>query len=327
MIESYQKENLAKETPIESEQFSVSSCIELLHKFEKQEQSFSGEKLIFEDVGYKDVYNISAPFESNGHRYIIGRVEEREAIAMSHIAFFQEDNGVWKPVEGAPVLPLEDGFVQKINNELLIGGVEVYSLPTQDNIHAIGYRTVFYKGDSILTLKRFTDGPDRMKDIRLVSLPSGEIGVFTRPQGGENGKGKIGFLKVPNIDNLNKEKILDASIFENQFLSQEWGGANELHMLENDTIGVLGHIAYQDELNHKHYYAMSFTYNLNTRETSPIKIIATRRNFPSGEAKSPELEDIIFPGGLVRHSDGTATLYAGLSDAEAGSIIIPDPFI
>ena len=27
-----------------------------------------------------------------------------------------------------------------------------------------------------------------------------------------------------------------------------------------------------------------------------------------------------------RHGDGTATLYAGLGDAAAGSLVVPDPF-
>lgn len=77
---------------------------------------------------------------------------------------------------------------------------------------------------------------------------------------------------------------------------------------------------------HKHYAAMSFIYNPAEHRASPISIIATRRNFPPGECKTPELEDVIFPGGLIRHGDGTATLYAGLSDAEAGKVTILDPF-
>lgn len=34
----------------------------------------------------------------------------------------------------------------------------------------------------------------------------------------------------------------------------------------------------------------------------------------------------MFSGGLVRAADGTATLYAGLSDVEAGCVVLPDPF-
>ena len=114
--------------------------------------------------------------------------------------------------------------------------------------------------------------------------------------------------------------------FENQFDPEEWGGVNELHPLQNGRIGVIGHIGYKDEQANKHYYAMSFVYDPEAHHASPIEIIATRKNFPSGDAKIPEFADIISPGGLVRHGDGTATLYASLSDAEDGSIPIPDPF-
>jgi len=57
-----------------------------------------------------------------------------------------------------------------------------------------------------------------------------------------------------------------------------------------------------------------------------MEIIATRNEFPPTEAKRPDLQDVVFSGGLVRHGDGTATLYAGLSDARAGCITLPDPF-
>ena len=72
---------------------------------------------------------------------------------------------------------------------------------------------------------------------------------------------------------------------------------------------------------------MTFVYDPKNHTSSLIEIIATRKNFPEGGVKKIELSDVIFPGGLVRHGDGTATLYAGLSDAEAGNVEIPDPFI
>ena len=39
------------------------------------------------------------------------------------------------------------------------------------------------------------------------------------------------------------------------------------------------------------------------------------------------LEDVIFSGGIHRLEDGKARLFAGLSDAEAGFLDIPDPFL
>jgi hypothetical protein len=63
---------------------------------------------------------------------------------------------------------------------------------------------------------------------------------------------------------------------------------------------------------------MSFKYDTKKHRASPIKIIATRANFPEGSAKTPKHEDIIFLSGLVYHNNNTAKIYTGLSDAEAG---------
>jgi hypothetical protein len=91
-------------------------------------------------------------------------------------------------------------------------------------------------------------------------------------------------------------------------------------------IGVLGHIAYFDEKEHRHYYAMVFCINPRNGQATSPEIIASRSDFPDGPAKRPDLVDVMFSGGLIRHGNGTATLYAGLSDAEAGRVLLPDPF-
>lgn len=299
-------------------------------QLEEKEAPRLGEKLEFSGVGERSVYNISAPFQSGEMTLIAGRVEAPEAWADSHVMFFQENDGIWVPAEGAPAFKLEDGFATRIGEELIFGGVEVYIDPATHhpelNPRSISYRTVFYRGTDVSSLTKFAVGPDMMKDIRLASLPSGRIAVFTRPQGGQYGRGNIGYVRLESLDDLNAQNILSAKIIENQFSPGEWGGANELHVLDDGTIGVLGHIAHEDAEGGKHYYAMSFVYNPETHSASPVQIIATRRNFPPGKKKMPELEDVVFPGGMIRHGDGTATLYAGLSDIEAGRITRPDPF-
>ena len=111
-----------------------------------------------------------------------------------------------------------------------------------------------------------------------------------------------------------------------QFYPEEWGGANEAHLLSNGLVGVLGHIAcFDDEMN-KHYYPMVFAFDPGSKTASGMEIIAIRKNFPEGPAKLPSLIDVLFSGGLVRRGDGTAELYVGVSDAEAHRIVIPDPF-
>ncbi|MNZ65472.1 hypothetical protein D3C78_836680 [compost metagenome] len=71
---------------------------------------------------------------------------------------------------------------------------------------------------------------------------------------------------------------------------------------------------------------MVFAIDPATGEYSDIQLIAVRNQFLPGVAKRPDLEDVVFSGGLVRHEDGTANIYAGISDAEAQRATIPDPF-
>ena len=282
--------------------------------------------LNFRGVDGHDVYNISQPFDIGGKTVIAGRVEKREEWAKSNVVFFEKGKDSWEYVENSPVLPLEDAFATNFGDEVVMGGVEVYTINNEYDSKDIGYRTVFYRGRNLNNLERFAHGPEKMKDIRLVPLKDGGIGVLTRPQGGNFGKGMIGSVQIQSLDELNKEKIMEAEIMEGLFKEDEWGGANELHILKDGRIGVLGHIAYQDESHYKHYYAMTFIYNPKTHEATPIRILATREDFPKGEYKMPELKDVVFPGGLVRHNNGYATLYAGLSDAQAGIVTLPDPF-
>lgn len=303
-------------------------CIGLINDFDKKEIP-QGEKLQFEGVeeGY-DVYNISAPFYVGDKVFVTGRVEKTEVTADSdsQVMLFEQMNGGWCLANEQPKFKMEDGFAARIGEELIIGGVEVFPDPTEENPNHKNYRTIFYRGKDTTSLEQFTVGPDGMKDIRLISLPNGKIGVFTRPQGEIGGKGKIGYIEIDSLDDLkNKDILNNAKIIENQFPEGEWGGANELHLLKDGRIGVIGHIAYEDEKG-KHYYAMAFIYDPVTKSSSPIEIIATRKNFPNGKAKSPKHDDIIFPGGLIRNGDGTATLYVGLGDTETGKITIVDPF-
>ena len=304
---------------------------ELFEEFQTRERLPMGEFLSFEGVGGKDVYNITAPFTVDGRSYIAGRVEPRDTAGNSEVQFFEEKNGTWVAAAEALVFRLEDPFVTRVENELVFGGVETFPNPDAHYSGELGFRTVFYRGNTLQSLKLFARGPDLMKDIRLIQLRNSRVAVFTRPQGlgvAGAGRGKIGFTTIPNLDALNAEQIVNAKIIEGQFLDHEWGGVNELHLLENDRIGALGHIAYADDAGKKHYYAMAFTFDPDTSTPSPLRIIASRENFPEGPAKrSPELDDVIFPGGMIRNRDEhSVTLYAGVSDARAGRITRQDPF-
>lgn len=299
-------------------------CTDLLIEFEAKKLNISGEKLTFIGTKGKDVYNITKPFEDDGELIIAGRVESRNS-EESEVNFFKEIDGNWVKVEKNVTLELQDPFVTKISGELVLGGVETY--PNLALEGSLGYRTIFYRGKDINDLKRFSVGPEFMKDIRLLELSSNKILVFNRPQGAIGGRGKIAFTIIHSLDELNAQVISNAELLTTQFIAAEWGGSNELHLLNNGLIGVLRHVSCFDKIMDKHYYAMAFAFNPETKEVSPIKLIATRKNFKPGEFKRKDIIDVIFSGGLTRLKGGMAELYAGVSDIEAYKILIEDPFL
>lgn len=300
------------------------TCERLLAEFKSKAKPTNPEKIVFSDIGENDVYNISAPFEDSGELVIAGRVESRDS-EHSNVNFFVERNGQWVPREGAPVLELQDPFFTRIAGELVLGGVQIFPHPTLEG--QLGWRTVFYKGQSIASLREFAKGPDGMKDLRLVELKDGSIGVLTRPQGEKGGRGKIGWTRISSLAELTVDVVNEAPLLEGQFIDEEWGGANEPHLLANGFVGVLGHVASFDGEGNRHYYPIVFALDPETGTFSDMELIATRSQFLPGPPKRPDLVDVVFSGGLVRKSDGTAVLYAGISDAEAQKITIVDPFL
>lgn len=301
----------------------VLSCEALLDAYRsKANRPVEAVKLVFDGVDGRDVYNIAAPFEDEGEQVIAGRVERRDS-EESEIYFFVRKGEKWVPREGAPVLGLQDPFFTMIGGELVLGGVQTF--PHHERVGELNWRTVFYKGGSLNRLELIFQGPDHMKDLRLVELADGAIGVFTRPQGEKGGRGKIGFARVDRLEDLTVGIVLEAPLLE-QFREEEWGGCNEIHLLANGRLGVLGHIARFDNQGDRHYYPMVFGYDPNSGTYSDMEIIAERSDFLPGPSKRPDLADVVFSGGLVREGGGRATLYAGISDAEAQKLVIEDPF-
>lgn len=308
-------------------QEQAKSCGQLLEQFRQSRRADAafGEKLAFAGVGGKDVYNITAPFRDDGEWVIAGRVEDRHS-EISEVMFFVDRSGTWTPREGAPVFNLQDPFVSTVQGEMVFGGVEVY-FDGDDPHYVTSWRTVFYRGRSVNELKPFSKGPLTMKDIRLVELANGRVGIFTRPMMVGGARALIGYAEVGELAELTEDVMANAELLHGQFIPEEWGGANEAHLLTNGKVGVLGHIACMEDNNIRHYYPMTFGFDPATRQSTPIKLLAERSMFPDGPAKRPDLQDVLFSGGMIRMEDGKARMYTGVSDAEAHVLIIDDPFL
>ena len=288
-----------------------------------------GEILNFAGVGDHDVYNPSVPFTLDGMTIIAGRVEKRTD-ELSSVIFFTETGGVWLPIEGAPVFNLQDPFVTFAGDELIFGGVYV-----EWEEGRAKWSTDFYRGDSIYNLRKFASGPAQMKDVRLLQLSDKRIAIFSRPQGEVMAErfgciAKIGFTTVEGFDAVTADAIENAPLLFDHFLPDEWGGCNQLFQLKNGLIGAIGHKSWGEMIDGEHflhYYSMAFALDPQTRKMTHTKVIASRDCFPEGLTKEPRLQDVTFTAGIIRHDDGTATLYTGLNDCQIGKLDIVDPLL
>ena len=300
--------------------------------FEKSGKIAESALLTFKGVDGFDVYNCSIPFEWAGKRYIYGRVEKREEWARSWVRLFEKTGeDEYTAVPGSMIYQLEDPYIQFIGGELILGGTHVVKEAGKIKSYC-GY---FYRGVDLEDLFYFTTGPDRMKDIRLVPLRDGRIGVFSRPRGEEverkYGSGSvIGFAIIDSLDGLTAEVIENAPAIGNLFGKGEWGGCNQCYLLKDGRIGVIGHKCYQekdaDGVDQSVYMNVAFIFDPETHEATEPEIIATAGSYPKAPAKKPNLKDCAFTSGIVLREDGKAELYSGVGDTHEGRAVIENPF-
>lgn len=277
------------------------------------------------DLG-RDIYNITAPFQFDGLKLIAGREETRSHPLKSRIGFYAEDGGIWHKVSHYEYLDveLEDPFITKIDDSLILGAVRV-----DWRTKPLDFKTVFYEMESLDTMRLLAEGPPQMKDIRLKQLNNGEVLVMTRPQHyGPNGLDRqIGYFKIHHLDELTPERIEhEAVLLSDLYADGEWGGANEIHIIDEETVGVLAHKGKQDDFGNLDYKATVFELNHVTGEAQPMRELLSRNDLPPGPTKTEYHRNVVFSGGLERHGNGQATWYGGVSDATAGHKTIDDPF-
>ncbi|MGO4936237.1 DUF1861 family protein [Fundicoccus sp. Sow4_H7] len=297
----------------------------MLNEYRNGTKANHPKRIKFEGVDEeKDIYNISAPFVINDETYLLGRVESRDSES-SEIFAFKKENDIYVKDNNFTTLALQDPFVTFIDGQIVVGGVETQ--PKEDKPNELDWWTVFYAGNDLFDLKRIFAGPKGMKDLRLKQLEDERILVLTRPQGEKGGRGKIGAAIIDSLNDLTVELIEETPLLKQNFQFEEWGGANDVYLVDADHVGVLGHIANFDNEGNRHYYPMTFLLDINTLDISNPKIIAERSDFLSGPSKRPDLIDVVFSGGIDFSSGSNiATLYCGISDADAQSIEIPHPF-
>lgn len=288
--------------------------------------------LTFKGTGGVDVYNCSIPFHWKGKRYIFGRLEWRRDFARSWVRLFEETGeDEWTVINDSMIYPLEDPYVSRIHDQLVMGGTHVRM--SQGKLET--YYVYFYRGTDVHDMYYFTTGPDCMKDIRLVELADHRIGVFSRPRSSEiaekyGSHSMVGFTIINSLDDLNAEVIQNAPYLDGLFDAGQWGGCNQAYLLESGRIGVIGHFAYSDKKDEENpqlvYFPISFVMDPSSGKAGNLKVIATRKCFPPVPSKLPNMLDVAFTSGIVMRKDGKADLYSGLGDCMEGRLVIDYPF-
>ena len=301
-------------------------------KFEREKKSCESAALTFHGVEGYDVYNCSIPFKSGGRELIFGRVERRTDWARSTVRLFRNSGrDSWTLVPGSMVYQMEDPFVARVGSELVLGGVHVRYMGGK----FLDYYTYFYRGVDVEDLRYFTTGPGMMKDIRLVELADGRIGVFTRPRGEEiieqfGCESQVGFFIIEDLEQLTADAIERAPYIAGLFDDREWGGCNQAYLLESGMIGIIGHKSYNEPApgggHFSVYFNVSFVFDPCERAARELKIICSRSCYPAGPAKLPGLIDCAFTSGIVMRPDGKADLYSGIGDTGEGRAVIDYPF-
>ena len=307
-------------------------AMEARKKFHAEKKVYESALLRFRGVEGFDVYNCSIPFPWQGREYIFGRVEKREDFANSTAWLFEKvGRDEYAPVAGSMIYPLEDPYVAVIHGEFIMGGTHVRK--SKGQIEAFyGY---FYRGSAPDRMSHFTCGPANMKDIRLVELRDGRIGVFSRPRGEhvekQYGSGAvIGFTVIQRIEELDARVIERAPVIHNLFDAGEWGGCNQCYLLKDGRVGVIGHRSYKEKdaqgVTQLVYINISFIFDPATHSASDMQVIGDKQCYPATEAMREDLRDCAFTSGIVMRPDGKADLYSGLGDVAEGRITIDAPF-
>jgi hypothetical protein len=268
----------------------------------------------------RDGYNPSNPIPDGAHPYSYVRVEPRaDELDSWSIPFRQRVPDEWEIDESLPKLRVQDPSVAVIKNELVVSGVRI----TDHTPNHATWETVFFRGSSPATLNEFAVSPPHMKDVRLIELQSGRVGIFTRPMGNVAGRGCVGYTEIDSIDELTTEVMARAEYLESQPIESQWWGVNAVFRLGSGLLGVLAHIAKFDGSS-RHYYPVVFVFDPGRRTfVRDPEIIADRSCFPASGMKRPDLEDVVFPTWIDRER---GLFFGGISDTRIGVLPLPDPF-
>ena len=303
-----------------------------------------GKIITIDGVDNRDYYNPSLCTLGNS-KILAFRMEDRDSSILAPdkyhpvIAFAaQLTERRWRLLERpAPLDMLEDPTFLRIRKDnivhVVLGGVRV-------EVSGNSYipNTEFYTGPDMESLGSQPFAVIKgMKDVRLLELPDGRLLLSRRPIGGEYREGRITLHILDGMDQLSKVNSTDLRTYAvlDSGYPNDWVGANSLYLIPDSSgelwIGLLGHLGLNDGDYGKHYAVTAYKIRLKDLLDSKVhhimpRIIATRACFEDGPWKTSELGDVVFPGSLDPLGHEQYRLWAGLSDARIGTVIVDNPF-
>src|SRR5579864_1334135 len=191
----------------------------LLRRFREGPTPGRGSLVVLSGIDGLAGYNPSAPVANGQGPHVLVRAERRHVdYATWSIPFRACSVDAWEVDEDLPMLRLEDPLCSVIHGTLVVGGVRIVSRLRNSPL----WETVFMRGTSLADLEEFARSPAYMKDVRLVGLEDGRIGIFTRPWGGATRY--IGYTEIDHLDQLSSSTLAHARLLETQPVAGQWWG-------------------------------------------------------------------------------------------------------
>lgn len=225
----------------------------------------------------------------------------------------------------------EDPALVRLNGQLYVSTVHVEFVEKDGKHELEDYTTRLHTmRDDGEVGPCIASGPSRMKDIRLVELADGGIGLLTRPKGTLEGvpynNGYIGFIRLERPEDLSPSVALAAkAIFQPNdvikairalggFNGDVWVGGNDAHPNADGGLTVYAHFGTQGP-----YGAIRFDIDPDRGRGTirNVALIALAEDF-AGLGDGPVRPDTVFTGGF---SDGVLT--CGLNDYKLGLVSLP----
>lgn len=261
------------------------------------------------------ILSTTASFEINQETFMIASIKDSNQF--SKLVLLKKDTGfLYHVEEDLNIFNVNYPHLAMIHNQYVLEGV----LRIDEN----NKQSCLYVGPNLKSLELKVVFPPFIKSVRVFEY-SNKIHAFYTVSGQNYGTGKIAHAAYNSFDEMKQSSFNNIQVFSNHFISGESGGINDIHILQNGLIGIVGHITYTDSYDTEHSYPCAFAFNIDNNKSTKLKIILEKSSLNLSSTKK-YFTDKIHTSGLIRRANNRASLYIE-TDQKIYSIIFDDPFV